>query len=124
MLKGTVVLAPVPAAEGCFAVRNHFMVVLAADEAGVYAVYVTSLKEGLEGGTYAFSDQERTLARFSKPCRFVPDRVVYYPRSELGHLRQTGGRLNERSLERVVNAVARVRPRPQRFHSEVMALAS
>lgn len=124
MLKGTVVLAPVPAAEGCFAVCNHFMVVLAADDTGIYAVYTTSSKEGLEGGMYAFSEAERAACRFSRPCRFVPDRVVYYPRSEFGHLRQTGGRLNERSVERVVSAVARARPRPQRFRSELMALAS
>lgn len=85
MKSGDVVLGPFATSDG--AVLRHYSVVLAANQDGALLVYTTSVKEGLKGGLCQFTDKDRELANWPKPCRYEAATVCVVPASQL---RKTG----------------------------------
>ena len=111
--RGDVILAPCRGDRG-EELRPHWMVVLGVDEdtGEVLAVFTTSIKEGMLGGQYAFTEEERSAAGFPKPSRFDPNTVWLYTK-DVHHLisrSDTARRLPKRMLSRITFAVLKRRP--------------
>ena len=116
--RGDVILAPCRGDRGD-ELRPHWMVVLEVDESTeeVLAVFTTSIKEGLPGGQYAFTDEEQAAAGFLKPSRFDPNCVWLYAK-DVHHLigqPDHTRRLPKRMLSRIKFAVIKRRPQVRRY---------
>ena len=113
---GDIVFAPWRAEDS--SEKYRYMVVLAWSEAlGLYAMWVGSVKEGKQGGLYAFTENEREQAGFLVPSRFDPHRVIrFLP----GHIRRgivhlQPGRLSGKAMIRIETAVRRAGPIPEDY---------
>ena len=116
--RGDVILAPCRGDRG-EELRPHWMVVLDVDEdtGEVLAVFTTSIKEGMPGGQYAFTEEERSAAGFIKPSRFDPTTLWLYGK-DVHHLisqPDSTRRLPNRMMSRIFFAVAKRRPRMRRY---------
>ena len=116
--RGDVILAPCRGDRGD-ELRPHWMVVLEVDESTgeVLAVFTTSIKEGMPGGQYAFTEEERAAAGFIKPSRFDPNSVWLYTKDAHHLISQPDStrRLTKRMMIRILFAVAKRRPTVRRY---------
>lgn len=115
--KGDVVIGPFPAVRGSFNVDNHYLVVLGAAHTGVLVMFTTSLKQR-SGGLFEFTPQERAQAGWNKPCRFDPTRIALFRSTDLHHLRTTGTRLGEKTVQKLIHAGIRAKGTFTIFHDE------
>ena len=111
--RGDVILAPCRGDDG-YELRPHWMVVIEVDpnDGRIAAVFTTSIKEGLQGGQFAFTDEERSAAGFARPCRFDPNTVWIYEK-DAQHLisrPKRAGRLTKKMLSRILMAVLKRSP--------------
>ncbi len=116
--RGEVILAPCRGDRG-EELRPHWMVVLEVDESTeeVFAVFITSVKEGMMGGRYAFTAEELGAVGLSKPSRFDPN-VVWAYAKDVHHLisqPDSTRRLPGRMLNRISLAVMKQRPQVRRY---------
>lgn len=111
--RGDVILAPCRGERG-EELRPHWMVVLEVEEGteDVLAVFTTSIKEGMPGGQYAFTEEERAAAGFIKPSRFDPNTLWLYAKDVHHLIRQPDStrRLPRKMMSRIFFAVAKRRP--------------
>ena len=110
-ISGDIVFAPWRAEDG--SEKYRYMVVLAWSPAyGLVAMWTGTLKEGLSGGTFAFSVQEREQAGFKCSCRFDPNRIVRFLPQQLedGTVRPDPGRLSRKAMLRIEAEVVKRRP--------------
>ena len=116
--RGDVILAPCRGDRG-EELRPHWMVVLDVDEdtREVLAVFTTSIKEGMSGGLFAFTDEERSAAGFVEPSRFDPNSVWSYAKDVHHLISQPGStrRLPKRMLNRIRLAVMKRHPQVRRY---------
>lgn len=111
--RGDVILAPCRGDRG-EELAPHWMVVIEVDpdDDRIAAVFTTSVKEGLQGGQFAFTDEERNVAGFARPCRFDPNTVWIYEK-DAQHLisrPKCAGRLTNKMLSRILMAVLKRSP--------------
>jgi hypothetical protein len=114
--RGDVILAPCRGDRG-EELAPHWRVVLEVNpENGmIAAVFTTSVKEGLRGGQFAFTDEECKVAGFAKPCRFDPNRVCLYAKEVQHLISRPAGRLTKKMLSRIVMAVLQRSPEPTEY---------
>jgi hypothetical protein len=75
-------------------------------------MWTGTTKEGLSGGTFAFSEHEREQAGFKTPCRFDPNRIVRFLPQQLedGTVRSDPGRLSRKAMLRIEAEVTKRKP--------------
>ena len=113
---GDIVFAPWRAEDA--SEKYRYMVVLAWSAAiGMYALWVSSVKEDKQGGLYSFTENEREQAGFPAPSRFDPRRVMHFRPEHIrsGIVHSKPGRLSGKAMTRIETAVCRARPIPQEY---------
>ena len=113
---GDIVFAPWRAEDGNE--KYRYMVVLAWSAAlGMYAMWVSSIKEGQQGGLYAFTENEREQAGFPVPSRYDPHRVIRFRPEHIrsGIVHSKPGRLSRKAMEQIEIAVCQARPIPREY---------
>jgi hypothetical protein len=120
---GDIVTGPFPATEADLNIGTHYLVVLDSNKDGAIVMFTTSLKS-VTGGNLEFTSEERSAAKFTKPSRFDPSRLAFFRSSDLNKLLLTGGHLNRRSLQRLIDASVRVKATYVVYRAALRVLAA